>query len=91
MAHGPGWRIAIDRGGTFTDVVAWDPAGRLHFCKVLSQDSRDATDPAVRSAMFGGSRPLPSHGLLGDETERALIASAMATVVSPCLAALLSG
>ena len=24
-ARGPGWRIAIDRGGTFTDVVAWDP------------------------------------------------------------------
>src|SRR6185295_3724125 len=47
-AHAPGWRIAIDRGGTFTDIVAWDPAGRLHVCKVLSQDSQDATDPAVR-------------------------------------------
>jgi 5-oxoprolinase (ATP-hydrolysing) len=43
-----GWRIAIDRGGTFTDVVAWDPAGRLHVRKVLSQDPRDPSDPAVR-------------------------------------------
>jgi 5-oxoprolinase (ATP-hydrolysing) len=44
-----GWQFAIDRGGTFTDVVARDPAGRLHTHKVLSRDPRRAGDPAVRA------------------------------------------
>jgi 5-oxoprolinase (ATP-hydrolysing) len=30
------WRLAADRGGTFTDCVAVDPAGQVHRCKVLS-------------------------------------------------------
>ena len=39
-----GWRVAIDRGGTFTDVVATDPDGGLHTAKVLSEGAgeRDA-------------------------------------------------
>jgi 5-oxoprolinase (ATP-hydrolysing) len=45
---GRGWRFAIDRGGTFTDVVATDPAGRLHTHKVLSRDPARPGDPAVR-------------------------------------------
>ena len=32
------WDFWIDRGGTFTDVVARDPAGRLHVRKLLSED-----------------------------------------------------
>ncbi len=32
----PGWDFWIDRGGTFTDIVARDPAGRLHLRKLLS-------------------------------------------------------
>src|SRR6266436_2269616 len=32
MAEGA--RIGVDVGGTFTDVVAWDPAGRMESCKV---------------------------------------------------------
>ena len=43
-----GWRFAIDRGGTFTDIVAWDPDGRLHVHKVLSRDASHGGDPAVR-------------------------------------------
>jgi len=35
---GDRWRIAIDRGGTFTDVVGVDPSGALHVTKVLSSD-----------------------------------------------------
>jgi 5-oxoprolinase (ATP-hydrolysing) len=43
-----GWRFAIDRGGTFTDIVARDPGGGLHTLKVLSSDPADAGDAAVR-------------------------------------------
>ena len=43
-----GWRFAIDRGGTFTDIVAWDPAGRVFTHKVLSRDPRHAGDAAAR-------------------------------------------
>lgn len=34
----PGWRIFIDRGGTFTDVVARSPDGRLIVRKLLSEN-----------------------------------------------------
>ncbi|MFO1406276.1 MAG: hydantoinase B/oxoprolinase family protein [Steroidobacteraceae bacterium] len=44
-----GWQFAIDRGGTFTDVVARDPTGRLHVHKVLSRDPGRRGDPAVRA------------------------------------------
>ncbi|MEE8129297.1 MAG: hydantoinase/oxoprolinase N-terminal domain-containing protein, partial [Vicinamibacterales bacterium] len=30
------WQIRVDTGGTFTDCLALDPAGRLHRAKVLS-------------------------------------------------------
>ena len=43
-----GWRFAIDRGGTFTDIVARDPAGGVHTLKVLSCDPAHAGDAAVR-------------------------------------------
>ncbi len=33
----PGWRFCIDRGGTFTDIVARDPQGRLSTRKLLSE------------------------------------------------------
>jgi 5-oxoprolinase (ATP-hydrolysing) len=68
--RGHGWRFAIDRGGTFTDVVAWDPAGRLHVRKVLSQDPRDASDPAVRGieALLRDNRShAPASGAGGGE------------------------
>ena len=49
-----GWRIAIDRGGTFTDVVATTPDGRLVTDKLLSEDPgrySDAASEAVRRLM----------------------------------------
>jgi N-methylhydantoinase A len=33
------WRIAVDVGGTFTDVTLWDPAGRLVPAKALTTPS----------------------------------------------------
>ncbi len=48
------WRFAIDRGGTFTDVVATTPDGRLVTDKLLSEDQGryvDAASEAVRRLM----------------------------------------
>jgi 5-oxoprolinase (ATP-hydrolysing) len=55
----PGWRFWIDRGGTFTDLVARSPSGELQVRKVLSEQPDRAGDPAVREIRdwlgFGGS------------------------------------
>ncbi|MFM9048023.1 MAG: hydantoinase B/oxoprolinase family protein [Cyanobium sp.] len=42
-----GWRFWIDRGGTFTDVVACPPQGPLKVRKVLSVQPDRPGDPAV--------------------------------------------
>ncbi|MEW6586422.1 MAG: hydantoinase/oxoprolinase family protein, partial [Nitrospirota bacterium] len=44
------WKFAIDRGGTFTDVVAVDPEGRFHTLKLLSESSEygDASIEGIR-------------------------------------------
>lgn len=63
----PGWRFWIDRGGTFTDVVARDPAGLLRVRKVLSEQPDRPGDPAVRAIRellgLGPAAPIPA-GLL---------------------------
>jgi 5-oxoprolinase (ATP-hydrolysing) len=46
MTHG-GWDFWIDRGGTFTDIVARTPSGRLATLKLLSQDPGRYDDAAV--------------------------------------------
>ncbi|MXP62708.1 5-oxoprolinase [Roseomonas sp. M0104] len=42
-----GWQFWIDRGGTFTDIVARDPAGRLSTRKLLSENPGRYQDAAV--------------------------------------------
>ncbi|MEY3999151.1 MAG: hypothetical protein RLY60_1963, partial [Pseudomonadota bacterium] len=42
------WQFWIDRGGTFTDIVARDPDGRLHTHKLLSQNPQLYADAAVQ-------------------------------------------
>src|SRR5574341_871305 len=37
-----GARIGVDVGGTFTDVVAWDPSGRMDSCKVPTTPANPA-------------------------------------------------
>ncbi|WP_270936880.1 hydantoinase B/oxoprolinase family protein [Falsiroseomonas oryzae] len=49
-----GWQFWIDRGGTFTDIVARDPAGRLSTRKLLSEDPgryRDAAVAGIRACL----------------------------------------
>ena len=56
------WQIAIDRGGTFTDLVAIDPAGQLRIAKVLSSDG--AALAAIRQVMgLAPKAPIPACDL----------------------------
>src|ERR1700688_544795 len=41
------WQFWIDRGGTFTDIVARDPEGRLFTHKLLSQNPGRYRDTAI--------------------------------------------
>ncbi|PSL05259.1 5-oxoprolinase (ATP-hydrolysing) [Haloactinopolyspora alba] len=51
-----GWEFWIDRGGTFTDVVAHSPDGRLVTHKLLSEDTADP--PRYRDAAVAAIRTL---------------------------------
>ncbi len=44
---GEKWQFWIDRGGTFTDIVARDPAGRLSTHKLLSENPARYRDAAI--------------------------------------------
>ncbi len=56
------WQIWIDRGGTFTDVVARRPDGAVVTTKYLSEDPArpgDAAVGAIRDLTGAGTGPLP--------------------------------
>ena len=60
------WQFWIDRGGTFTDVVARDDAGDLHRLKLLSDDPEhysDAATEAMRRLTHVRNGPLPPSEL----------------------------
>ena len=62
------WKFWIDRGGTFTDVVARAPDGALQTRKILSVNPEQYADAAVegiRRILGVASGPLPS-GLVED-------------------------
>jgi 5-oxoprolinase (ATP-hydrolysing) len=48
-----GWRFWIDRGGTFTDIVAKDPHGKIHTRKLLSISAAypDAAVEGIRNLL----------------------------------------
>ena len=46
--HPPGWQFWIDRGGTFTDIVARTPDGALLTHKLLSENPERYRDAAVQ-------------------------------------------
>ncbi|HEY8604869.1 hydantoinase B/oxoprolinase family protein [Tsuneonella suprasediminis] len=43
------WQFWIDRGGTFTDVVARDADGAIHTAKLLSEDPAHYADAAIEA------------------------------------------
>ncbi|HEX8466642.1 MAG TPA: hydantoinase B/oxoprolinase family protein [Allosphingosinicella sp.] len=53
-----GWSFSIDRGGTFTDIVARSPCGRLLTAKLLSDNPGQYDDAAVE----GIRRLVAEHG-----------------------------
>ena len=58
------WRFYIDRGGTFTDVIAEEPDGTLRSLKLLSQSAAydDAALEAVRRALgIASNAPIPAE------------------------------
>ena len=61
------WQFWIDRGGTFTDVVALTPDGRLISAKLLSQDPEHYDDAAVegirRLLAVGGDALNSDHSI----------------------------
>src|SRR5437773_1251901 len=64
------WRFYIDRGGTFTDIVAEAPDGRSSTLKLLSEDDRydDAALEAEERVTAEGQvlRPLDEEALARD-------------------------
>ena len=69
----PGWQFWIDRGGTFTDVVARTPDGDIVTHKLLSKNSRRYDDAAIEGIRV----------LLGDADGSAVIDSVkMGTTVA---------
>ncbi|MEE1786686.1 hydantoinase B/oxoprolinase family protein [Streptomyces sp. SP17BM10] len=59
MARSSGWQFWVDRGGTFTDVVALAPDGRLLTHKLLSHGPARHRDPAmagIRALLPPGAR-----------------------------------
>ena len=62
-----GWQFWIDRGGTFTDIVAKDPEGALSVHKLLSEDPAHYDDAAIegirRILGVAKGEPLPADAI----------------------------
>lgn len=58
------WQFWIDRGGTFTDIVAKDPQGKLHTKKLLSENPEAYQDAALQGIReflnLGAEEPIPA-------------------------------
>src|SRR4051794_23257981 len=63
------WDFWIDRGGTFTDVIGRDVQGKLHACKLLSENPgayRDAAVQGIRDLLGLAAGQAIPPGLVGD-------------------------
>ena len=63
----PGWQFWIDRGGTFTDVVARSPDGSVLTHKLLSENQAQYADAAIQGIRdlldLSADEPLPSASI----------------------------
>ena len=63
------WEFWIDRGGTFTDILARDPGGELHARKLLSENPqhyRDASLRGIRELLdISADAPIPTERIAG--------------------------
>ena len=75
MDRARGWQFSIDRGGTFTDVVALRPDGRLLTRKLLSEDPARYDD----APSFAILELLARHGRPGDTIDVVRMGTTVAT------------
>jgi 5-oxoprolinase (ATP-hydrolysing) len=62
------WRFAVDRGGTFTDVIGMDPSGDFHTLKLLSRSTAydDASIEGIKRILgIKAHEPLPEDAIEG--------------------------
>ena len=64
------WQFWVDRGGTFTDLVAKSPAGALSTHKLLSVNPDQYDDAAVQGI----------HDMMGVPQDQSLPANSIASV-----------
>lgn len=60
-----GYRISVDTGGTFTDIVVLDPGGQLHIGKALTTPERIFEGMAGGLGVVAGTLGLTTADLLG--------------------------
>lgn len=67
MAPQTGWQFWIDRGGTFTDIVARRPDGTLATHKLLSENSAQYADAAMAGIRYllglKNNEPIPADAI----------------------------
>jgi 5-oxoprolinase (ATP-hydrolysing) len=77
MAQAGDWQFWIDRGGTFTDIVALRPDGSLETAKLLSENPEQYTDAAAE-----GIRRIISRWKASGGAEYAVAAVKMGTTIA---------
>ncbi len=77
--HSPRWQFWIDRGGTFTDIVAVDPSGQLHTHKLLSENPEHYRDAAIEGIKNVLTDSNPSHSINPDFVSTVKMGTTVAT------------
>jgi 5-oxoprolinase (ATP-hydrolysing) len=72
------WQVFVDRGGTFTDLVARNPQGRLVTAKLLSQAPEQYDDAAVEGIRRLLDLP-PGSAIPADRVEVVKVGTTVAT------------
>ena len=52
MENNKKWNFWIDRGGTFTDIVAIDPKGHIYSKKILSNKTSSKEDAVLEGIKY---------------------------------------